>query len=74
MFPMAALEISPPAYATTKEQLHRPARTAIDAGAGTDALVRASWMSDETCPRIQAFLDALARRRQRKNTSPESVS
>ena len=41
-------EFSPTAYATTKEQLHRPARTAIDAGADTDALVRAR---DETRPR-----------------------
>ena len=56
-------EFSPTGYATTKEQLHRPARTAIDAGADTDALVRASWMSDETRARIQAFLDAMARRR-----------
>ena len=61
MFPMAALEISPTAYATTKEQLHRSrAPRMSDAALET---VRASWMSDETCPRIQAFLDALARRR-----------
>ena len=55
-------EYAPAAYAMTKEQLHRPARTAIDAGAGTDTVVRASWMSAETHARIQAYLDALARR------------
>jgi enoyl-CoA hydratase len=48
------------AYAATKEQLHRPARAAIDAGAETDAKVRTSWMSDDTRARINAFLDALA--------------
>ena len=56
-------EYSPAAYAMTKEQLHRPARTAIDAGADTDAVVRAGWMSDETHARIRVYLDALARRR-----------
>ena len=45
-------EYAPAAYAMTKEQLHRPARAAIDAGAETDAIVRASWMSDETHARI----------------------
>lgn len=50
---------SPSAYALTKEQLHRPARAAIDAGADMDAKVRASWLSDETRTRIGAFLDAL---------------
>jgi DNA invertase Pin-like site-specific DNA recombinase len=54
---------SPPAYAATKKQLHRTARAAIDAGAETDATVRASWMVDETRTRITAFLDALARDR-----------
>ena len=54
-------ERSPSAYASTKEQLHRPARTAIDAGAGTDATVRASWVADETRVRIKGFIDALAR-------------
>ena len=43
----------------TKQQLHRPARAAIDAGAETDAMVRASWMSDETHARIRAYMDAL---------------
>jgi len=48
------------AYASIKEQLHRPARTAIDAGAGMDARVRAEWMSDEARTRIAAFMAALA--------------
>ncbi len=52
---------SPAAYAATKEQLHRPARAAIEAGAEIDAQVRASWMSDDTRAQITAFLDALAR-------------
>lgn len=52
-------EHAPNAYAATKEQLHRPTRAAIDAGAKTDESVRASWMSDETRIRIGAFLDAL---------------
>jgi enoyl-CoA hydratase len=48
-------------YAATKEHLHGPARTAIDAG--TDAKVRASWTSDETRARMAAFVDALTRDR-----------
>ncbi|MDT5276577.1 MAG: enoyl-CoA hydratase, partial [Mycobacterium sp.] len=36
-------QYSPAAYAATKKQLHQPARAAIDAGAATDADVRASW-------------------------------
>jgi enoyl-CoA hydratase len=52
---------APTAYAATKEQLHQPARTAIDAGAETGAKVRASWMSDDTRARVTAFIDALAR-------------
>ena len=44
-----------------KEQLHRPARTAIDAGVETDAKVRASWTSDDTRARVTAFIDALTR-------------
>jgi len=52
---------SPTAYAATKEQLHRPARTAIGAGAETDAKVRASWTSDDTRARVTAFIDALTR-------------
>jgi enoyl-CoA hydratase/carnithine racemase len=47
------------AYAAMKEQLHRHAREAIDAGAELDANVRAIWKADETRARISAFLDAL---------------
>ena len=47
------------AYATMKEQLHRHARDAIDAGAELDAKVLANWKSEETRARIAAFLDAL---------------
>jgi enoyl-CoA hydratase len=50
---------SPTAYALTKEQLHRPAREAIDAGAEMDAKVRACWLADDTRSRIAEFLDAL---------------
>src|SRR5258705_1226575 len=50
---------SPTAYAAMKEQLHRHAREAIDAGAELDANVQAIWRSDETAVRISAFLDAL---------------
>jgi enoyl-CoA hydratase len=49
----------PTAYAAMKEQLHRHAREAIDAGAELDANVRATWKSDQTRARISAFLDAL---------------
>jgi enoyl-CoA hydratase len=42
-----------------KEQLHRPAREAIDAGAELDANVQALWKSEETRARISAFLDSL---------------
>jgi enoyl-CoA hydratase len=49
----------PNAYAAMKEQLHRHARAAIDAGADLDAGVRAIWKSAETRARISAFLDAL---------------
>lgn len=52
-------EHSPFAYATTKEQLHRPARAAIDAGGAIDPQVRAGWLSDETFARIEAFLSEL---------------
>jgi enoyl-CoA hydratase len=52
---------SPAAYAATKEQLHRPALAAIDAGAEVDEKVRASWMADETRSGITAFLERLAR-------------
>lgn len=50
---------SPTSYALTKQQLHRPARDAIDAGVQMDAQVLAGWKSDETRARIAAFLDAL---------------
>ncbi len=50
---------SPFAYAATKEQLHRPARDAIDARPEIDANVRAGWLSDETFARIETFLDRL---------------
>jgi enoyl-CoA hydratase len=53
---------SPAAFAATKEDLHRPARAAIDAGAETDEKVRASWTSDATRARITKFVDAMARR------------
>ena len=52
-------EFSPAAYAMTKQQLHRPARAAIDAGAEIDAMVRVSWMSDETHARIAAYMKSL---------------
>ena len=47
------------AYAAMKQQLHRHARAAIDAGGELDANVREIWKSDETRGRIRAFLDAL---------------
>jgi enoyl-CoA hydratase len=47
------------AYAAMKEQLHRHARDAIDAGTELDANVRAIWKADDTRARIAAFLDAL---------------
>jgi enoyl-CoA hydratase len=52
-------QFAPAAYAMTKEQLHRPARTAIDAGWEIDDIVRASWMSEETHARIAAYLESL---------------
>lgn len=54
---------SPSAYAATKEQLHRPVRAAIDAGAEIDARLRAGWMSADIRTRITEFLGALARHR-----------
>jgi enoyl-CoA hydratase len=56
-------QYSPAAYAATKAQLHKPVRAAIDAGTAADADVRASWISEETRDRINAFLAALARGR-----------
>lgn len=52
-------EYAPATYAMTKKQLRRPAREAIAAGAQTDEVVRASWMSDETRTRITAYLESL---------------
>jgi enoyl-CoA hydratase len=51
---------SPAAFAATKEQLHRPARSAIEAGTAIDAAVRARWQSDETRARIETFLNTLS--------------
>jgi enoyl-CoA hydratase len=56
-------QYAPAVYAATKRQLHRPTRAAIDAGAHTDAKVRASWITEETRGRIAAFVEALARNR-----------
>ena len=52
-------EFAPAAYAMTKEQLHRPVRAAVDAGAQTDAVVRAGWMSEETHARMAAYMNSL---------------
>jgi enoyl-CoA hydratase len=52
-------EYAPAAYAMTKEQLHRQARAAIEAGTETDEVVRASWMSEETRARITAYMKSL---------------
>ncbi|MGX9788904.1 enoyl-CoA hydratase/isomerase family protein [Mycobacterium sp. MMS18-G62] len=52
-------QYSPAAYAMTKQQLHRPARDAIDSGTQIDARVVAGWKSEEARARIGAFLDAL---------------
>lgn len=53
--------LSPDAYAFTKQQLHRPARTAITAGADEDLRAIESWQSAETRTRIAAFVADLAR-------------
>jgi enoyl-CoA hydratase len=50
------------AYAATKEQLHGPARAAIEANAHIDRQVRAGWLADETFARIRTFLDSITRR------------
>jgi len=42
------------------EEAREVLRTAIAAGAGMDARVRAEWMSDEARTRIAAFMAALA--------------
>jgi enoyl-CoA hydratase len=56
-------EYSPPAYAATKEQLHRPAHEAIAAGAEVDEKTRVGWLTDDTRSRITAFVKALGRDR-----------
>jgi enoyl-CoA hydratase len=43
-------QYSPAAYAATKRQLHQPTRAAIDAGAKTDANVRARGIGGNTRP------------------------
>jgi enoyl-CoA hydratase len=53
--------LSPEAYAFTKQQLHRPPRTAIRNGADEDMHAIESWRSDETRARIAAFVANLAR-------------
>ena len=52
---------SPDAYAFTKRQLHRPARSAITNGAGEDEKAIEGWRSEETRARIAAFVANLAR-------------
>jgi enoyl-CoA hydratase len=52
---------SPEAYAFTKQQLHRPARVAIEDGATEDRQVNSSWRSEPTRARMAAFLAELAR-------------
>lgn len=53
--------LAPDTYAFTKQQLHRPARAAIDAGAEEDAHVARSWRSEQTRARISQFLASLGR-------------
>jgi enoyl-CoA hydratase/carnithine racemase len=52
-------EYSPFAYAATKDQLHRPARAAMDVTAEIDPRVREGWLSDETFARIATYLAGL---------------
>ena len=52
-------EHSPFAYAATKDQLHRPARAAMDVAADIDPRVREGWLSDETFARIATYLAGL---------------
>jgi enoyl-CoA hydratase len=54
-------ELAGDVYAFTKEQLHRPARTAITTGSAGDAQVVESWCSEESRARIAEFMDRLAR-------------
>ncbi len=54
---------SPESYRLAKERLHRPAHEAITATpAEEDAAVLAGWTSEDTHRRIEAALEALARR------------
>lgn len=53
--------LAPSAYAFTKQQLHRPARAAIAAGADENAHAVQSWSSDETRAHIAAFVAGLGR-------------
>jgi enoyl-CoA hydratase len=58
--------LSRPAYALTKEQLHRPARRRIDElTAADDARVAQVWESAESLAAIAAYLDELRRPRDR---------
>lgn len=50
----------PSAYAATKEQLHRPARAAMDNDA-YEARVRAEWSSSQTRERIESYVANLDR-------------
>jgi enoyl-CoA hydratase len=60
----AALGALPaPAYALTKEQLHRPTRQVIDgARAADDPRVTDLWTSKDALDAIAAYLDGLAAR------------
>ncbi len=49
-------------YAATKEQLHRPTRERIAAGAADDERVRAFWQSPEVLAAMRRFLERLERR------------
>jgi enoyl-CoA hydratase len=53
----------PESYRPAEVHLHRPAHAAIEATAGGDAAVLSGWTSDDTRPRIEAALAALARHR-----------
>jgi enoyl-CoA hydratase len=53
--------LSADSYAFTKQQLHRPARTAITNGTAEDARVIESWCSEETRARIAQFVANLTR-------------
>jgi enoyl-CoA hydratase len=53
--------LSPAAFAFTKQQLHRPARTAIAAGTAEDVQVADSWSSAATRARIAEFVETRLR-------------